>query len=227
MCGSPSLFRLSWIVVAAAAPLLGGCHWRDNAPNPAGLGSLKDAVHSEVGASDLAAQAKSAKQPPRTDKPTRTVYTPSAAKQLSKASVHSEVVKATPEKRSPAMPAANQGVDATARNHSIEEDCGPEPGNCAKLVRELLADAQHNWARNPPTNLDYETGVRIIAYRQLVSQLACSEMVQAVEESKVVAKAAGADAKSKADSAPVATLRVQLLSSELRRQLDVELKKRC
>ncbi|MEZ5816720.1 MAG: hypothetical protein R3D44_06535 [Hyphomicrobiaceae bacterium] len=110
-----------------------------------------------------------------------------------------------------------------------EGRCVDDSPNCIKArqaeLRVILSDRQHKWVHHPPTADSYAGGVRLFAFKTRKRELTCAELSVGHKE----AEAGPAVLRGPAGKhlTPAQISRGAMLSSEVSRELQGELRRRC
>lgn len=97
-------------------------------------------------------------------------------------------------------------------------------GERQSVLRQLVADKERKWVRQPATPEAHASGVRLFAYKQTKRELSCEELDLGRKEAE------GAPASLKSASGaltPSQISRGTMLAGEVSRELANEMKKRC
>ena len=91
-------------------------------------------------------------------------------------------------------------------------------------LKQMIADPQRRWVREPASAQAYASGVRMFAYKAKKRELTCDELAHGARE------AAAAPQTLKAPGAGIPSgqiSRAEMLSAEVHRELNAEMGKRC
>jgi hypothetical protein len=92
-------------------------------------------------------------------------------------------------------------------------------------LKGMMADHQRKWVREPATPHSYASGVRLFAFKGRKRELTCDELAigrREAEVAPVVLRGNGA-----AGLSPAQVSRGTMLASEVHRELNIEMKRRC
>ncbi|MDX2157113.1 MAG: hypothetical protein SFW09_11450 [Hyphomicrobiaceae bacterium] len=92
-------------------------------------------------------------------------------------------------------------------------------------LRGILADPQRRWVRDPADANAYATGVRLFAYKQKKREMSCAELAHGRREAD--AGPATLRGQSGRHLTPAQVSRGAMLATEVSRELQNEMKKRC
>ena len=94
-----------------------------------------------------------------------------------------------------------------------------------EALGQIMGDKQRQWVRQPASAEAYASGVRLFAYKQKKRELSCEELASGRREADAgPATLRGPQGKG---LTPAQISRGVMLSGEVARELEVEMKRRC
>ncbi|MGH6815407.1 MAG: hypothetical protein ACREC6_06870 [Hyphomicrobiaceae bacterium] len=90
-------------------------------------------------------------------------------------------------------------------------------------LKALTDDKQHSWVRQAPTPQAYASGVRLFAFKQKKRDLTCDELTLGRREADAAAKTL----RSAGGLTPAQVARGAMLGTEVSRELQREIARRC
>ena len=128
-----------------------------------------------------------------------------------------------------ALLAAACSTDSTpqlnGRGMSCVDDSQTCVGERSAALNHLMNDNQRAWVRQPATPESYASGVRLFAFKQKKKEMSCDELAVGRREAEAgPGTLRGPQGKG---LSPAQISRGAMLSTEVARELDGEMKRRC